>query len=411
MSAFRQEQSMLRQQAQASGSQVYPLDTAVPLPVVDLFLHRLHQGVPVQALPSADNVGVISEASCQTVPKPSFPPTPPQHLQESEVELEPRFPPSPPQSLLESQVELETRFPPTPPQQSARFQPESRDWEHEDFSTFGESDWDGGGAGPQTHRQGPEHSEVPSPPFSHVSEVGCEAEWYERVRELLNPQDSVASGWGTDRVPQHEREDTLSGLSLPQAGAEPNQPNVEGRAIERTVASEMSRSALPIPTLPWERGIFRSIFGSEDPSNPFDNLIIRMPGPLLPAHSPAAAVNEPRPPVPTLDIASQAFGAFQDVHPSHERDQLMDKAVCKLQLVISRFDKSRLSSELRNALESASPQVQLQETNYCCVCRASQPPHSAEACKCCLGFLEVGLIKRIPWSPCLRLLCGISSVG
>ena len=110
MSAFTQEQLLLRQRAQAAGELEYPLDTAVPLPAVDLFLHRLHQGAPLPSLPSADNVGVDSEASGQVVPKPSFPPSPPEHLQESEVELEPRFPPSSRQTLQDSQVELEPRF-------------------------------------------------------------------------------------------------------------------------------------------------------------------------------------------------------------------------------------------------------------------------------------------------------------
>ena len=253
-------------------------------------------------------------------------------------------------------------------------QPESEGWGREAFSNFDDSVWDGGSTGFQAVRHEQDRSEVPSPSFSHVSEVGCEAEWYDRVRELLNPPDGGSSEWGTDRVQQDGQEGPSGDSSLPQIVAEPSQPVIEDRAIERTVASEISRSALPTPALPWERGIFRAIFGSEDPSNPFDNLIIRVPGPLLPAHSPAAAVNEPRPPVPALDIASRAFGAFQDVHPSLERDQLMDKAVCKLQLIVSRFDKSRLSSELRSALEAASPQAQLQETIAACV--GLRSPHT-----------------------------------
>ena len=284
-------------------------------------------------------------------------------------------------------MELEPRFPPIPPQQTLHFQPESRDWRREAFSNFDDSDWDGGSAGFQAVRHEQDRSEVPSPSFSHVSEVGCEAEWYDRVRELLNPPDGGASDWGTDHVQQDEQEGSFGDLSLPRIVAEPSQPIIDDRAIERTVASEISRSALPIPALPWERGVFRAIFGSEDPSNPFDNLIISVPGPLLPAHSPAAAVNEPRPPVPTLDIASQAFGAFQDVHPSHERDQLMDKAVCKLQLIVSRFNKSRLSSELRNALEAASPQTQLQETIAACV--GLRSPHTVlKRANAVLAFLR-----------------------
>ena len=386
MSAFTQEQLLLRQQAQAAGTLEYPLNSAVQFPVLDLFLHRLHRGAP-EAVTSADNVGVESGASGQVVPNPSFPPTPPQYLQESEVELEPRFPPSPPQSLQESQVELEPRFPPIPPQQFMHLQPESRGWGREAFSNFGDSDWDGGSARLQAVQREQDRSEVPSPSFSHVSEVGCEAEWYDRVRELLNPPDDDAFDWGTAHVQQDEQEGPFHDPSLPQMVAEPNQPIIEDRVIERSVASEISRSALPSPAFPWERGVFRAIFGSEDPSNPFDNLIINVPGPLLPAHSPAAAVSEPRPPIPTLDIASRAFGVFQDVHPSHERDQLMDKAVCKLQLIVSRFNKSRLSSELRNALEAASPQVQLQETIAACV--GLRSPHTVlKRANAILAFLR-----------------------
>ena len=386
MSAFTQEQLLLRQQAQAAGTLEYPLNSAVQFPVQNLFLHRLHQGGP-ETIASTDNVGVVGEASGQVVPKPSFPPTPPQHLQESEVELEPGFPPSPPQNLQESQLKLEPRFPPIPPQQSMHFQPESGDWGHEAFGNFEESDWDGGGTGFQTDRPEQERSEVPSPSFSHVSEVGCEAEWYDRVRDMLNPQGSGTSDWGTDRIQQCEPEGSFGGPSIPPVEAEPSQPILEDRAIERTVASEISRSALPTPALPWERGIFRAIFGAEDPSNPFDNLIISVPGPLLPAHSPAAAVNEPRPPVPALDIASQAFGAFQDVHPSLERDQLMDKAVCKLQLIVNRCNKSRLSSELCHALEAASPQAQLQETIAACV--GLRSPHTVlKRANAILAFLR-----------------------
>ncbi|CAE7462001.1 unnamed protein product, partial [Symbiodinium sp. KB8] len=217
--------------------------------------------------------------------------------------------------------------------------------------------------------------------------VGCEAEWYDRVRELLNPPDDGDFDWETDHVQQDEQEGPFHDPSMPQMVAEPSQPIIEDRVIERTVASEISRSALPSPAFPWERGVFRAIFGSEDSSNPFDNLIISVPGPLLPAHNPAAAVNEPRPPIPTLDIASRAFGVFQDVHPSQERDQLMDKAVCKLQLIVSRFNKSRLSSELRNALDAASPQAQLQETIAACV--GLRSPHTVlKRANAILAFLR-----------------------
>ncbi|OLP74993.1 hypothetical protein AK812_SmicGene45297, partial [Symbiodinium microadriaticum] len=226
-----QEQLLLRQQAQAAGTLEYPLNSAVQFPVQNLFLHRLHQGGP-ETIASTDNVGVVGEASGQVVPKPSFPPTPPQHLQQSEVELEPRFPPSPPQSLQESQVELEPRFPPIPPQQSMHFQPESGDWGLEAFGDLEESDWDGGGTGFQTDRTEQERSEVPSPSFSHVSEVGCEAEWYDRVRDMLNPQGSGTSDWGTDRSQQGEPEGSVGGPSIPPVVAEPSQPVLEDRAIE-----------------------------------------------------------------------------------------------------------------------------------------------------------------------------------
>ena len=66
MSAFTQEQLLLRQQAQAAGTLEYPLNSAVQFPVLDLFLHRLHRETP-EAVTSADNVGVGSEASGQVL--------------------------------------------------------------------------------------------------------------------------------------------------------------------------------------------------------------------------------------------------------------------------------------------------------------------------------------------------------
>ena len=284
-------------------------------------------------------------------------------------------------------MELEPRFPPVPPQQFMHLQPESRGWGRENFSNFGDSDWDGDSARFRAVQHEQDRSEVPSPSFSHVSEVGCEAEWYDRVRDLLNPSEDDAFNRGTAHAQQGEQEGPFHNPFLPQVVDEPRQPVIEDRVIERSVASEISRSALPSPALPWERGVFRAIFGSEDPSNPFDNLIVSVPGPLLPAHSPTAAVSEPRPPIPTLDIASRAFGVFQDVHPSHERDQLMDKAVCKLQLIVSRFDKRRLSSELRNALEAASSQGQLHETIAACI--GLRSPHTVlKRANAILAFLR-----------------------
>ena len=65
----------------------------------------------------------------------------------------------------------------------------------------------------------------------------------------------------------------------------------------------------------------------------------------------------------------------------------MDKAVCKLQLIVSRFNKSRLSSELRNALEAASPQAQLQETIAACV--GLRSPHTVlKRANAILAFLR-----------------------
>ncbi|CAE7364623.1 unnamed protein product, partial [Symbiodinium sp. CCMP2592] len=122
--------------------------------------------------------------------------------------------------------------------------------------------------------------------------------------------------------------------------------------IARAVGDERSRTAVASPALPWERGVFRAIFGDEGLTNPFDNLVLKMPGPLVPAHVPPAEPKIPEPPIPSADIASRAFKSFKDVHPSDERDMVMDRAVCKLQHIICRTDVDRLSPELAQAASS-----------------------------------------------------------
>ncbi|CAE7318224.1 unnamed protein product [Symbiodinium sp. CCMP2592] len=122
--------------------------------------------------------------------------------------------------------------------------------------------------------------------------------------------------------------------------------------IARAVGDERSRTAVASPALPWERGVFRAIFGDEGLTNPFDNLVLKMPGPLVPAHVPSAEPKIPEPPMPSADIASRAFKSFKDVHPSDERDMVMDRAVCKLQHIVCRADVDRLSPELARAASS-----------------------------------------------------------
>ena len=379
MSLFSAEARQLRLQAQqSSASSPYPLDVPVQF---DVFLHRLHQGEAF-----SDNRG-LGLGALQGDPDNS------RHDHQEPSDLQGQRPAESSQHDQQEPSDLQgsprPKFPPSPPSHSCESSSEIQDWgqEHGDGRSVFDFLRDGGSARVQAVQQEQDRSEVQSPSFSHVSEVGCEAEWYDRVRDLLNPPDDDAFDPGTAQVEQDEQEGLFQDPSLLQMVAEPNPPVIEGRLIEKSVASEISRSALPSPTFPWERGVFRSIFGSEDPSNPFDNLVINVPGPLLPTHSPAAAVSEPRPPIPTLDIASRAFGAFQDLHPSHERDQLMDRAVCKLQLIVGRCNKSRLSSELSNALEAASPQVQLQETIAACV--GLRSPHTVlKRANAILAFLR-----------------------
>ena len=379
MSLFSAEARQLRLQAQqSSASSPYPLDVPVQF---DVFLHRLHQGEAF-----SDNGG-LGLGALQGDPDNS------RHDHQEPSDLQGQRPAESSQHDQQEPSDLQgsprPKFPPSPPSHFCESSSEIQDWgqEHGDGRSVFDFLRDGGSARVQAVQQEQDRGEVQSPSFSHVSEVGCEAEWYDRVRDLLNPPDDDAFDPGKAQVEQDEQEGLLHDPSLLQMVAEPNPPVIEGRLIEKSVASEISRSALPSPTFPWERGVFRSIFGSEDPSNPFDSLVINVPGPLLPTHSPAAAVSEPRPPIPTLDIASRAFGAFQDLHPSHERDQLMDRAVCKLQLIVGRCNKSRLSSELSNALEAASPQVQLQETIAACV--GLRSPHTVlKRANAILAFLR-----------------------
>ncbi|CAE7905390.1 unnamed protein product, partial [Symbiodinium necroappetens] len=188
--------------------------------------------------------------------------------------------------------------------------------------------------------------------------------------------------------------------------------------IERAVANEVSRAAPPAPALPWERGIFRSIFGSQEPSNPFDSLIPRVPGPLKPPHDPTVIAAEPRPPVPVLDIASQAFGAFKDLHPSREREQMMDKAVCKMHHVVGRIESSRLSPELGRSFEGErwadkeeleTPVAEEAVWSYFSLLkREGSPPSRASALLSAFRFVNYVLgvdLKDILGS---RRVCGLS---
>ena len=158
--------------------------------------------------------------------------------------------------------------------------------------------------------------------MSFLDSDGDGADWYEGVRDASESHFSL----------------------VPSANLETSPQEAQPGRIASVVASERSRTALPVPALPWERGVFRSIFGDEGVSNPFDSLVLRMPMPLVPAHVPSTSKELPEPPMPTGDIASRAFKSFKDQHPSEERDMIMDRAICKLQHIVGRTEVIRLSS-------------------------------------------------------------------
>ena len=258
----------------------------------------------------------------------------------------PKFPPSPPSHFCESPSEFQEWGPERSDGRSVfDF---LRDCPSVDEA---EREWQGEG--------------FPSPSFSPVSE----ARWYQEVREhsAKFPTRESLSELGVQAGSLG-----LQSLDAPEAGPSFSDPSaalgsmIDG-VIERAVANEVSRAAPQGPALPWERGIFRAIFGSQEPSNPFDSLLPRVPGPLKPPHVSTVSAGEPRPPVPVHDIASQAFGAFKDLHPAREREQTMDKAVCKMHHVVGRIDPSRLSPELGRSFEGEKSGNMSLETIGACI--------------------------------------------
>ncbi|CAE7283292.1 unnamed protein product [Symbiodinium sp. CCMP2592] len=198
------------------------------------------------------------------------------------------------------------------------------------------------------------HEFPPSPP------VGFNPNHFEaHLASLCEPDEQAPSlsllGSGDENTAWYEdvRAMSESHFSLvPSASKRDFGEEVRPGRIARAVGDERSRTAVAFPALPWERGVFRAIFGDEGLTNPFDNLVLKMPGPLVPAHVPPAEPKIPEPPIPSADIASRAFKSFKDVHPSDERDMVMDRAVCKLQHIICRTDVDRLSPELAQAASS-----------------------------------------------------------
>ncbi|CAE7316422.1 unnamed protein product [Symbiodinium sp. CCMP2592] len=184
------------------------------------------------------------------------------------------------------------------------------------------------------------HEFPPSPP------VGFNPNHFEaHLASLCEPDEQAPSlsllGSGDENTAWYEdvRAMSESHFSLvPSASKRDFGEEVRPGRIARAVGDERSRTAVASPALPWERGVFRAIFGDDGLTNPFDNLVLKMPGPLVPAHVPPAEPKIPEPPIPSADIASRAFKSFKDVHPSDERDMVMDRAVCKLQHIICRTD-------------------------------------------------------------------------
>ena len=188
--------------------------------------------------------------------------------------------------------------------------------------------------------------------MSFLESDGDGADWYEGVRDASESHFSL----------------------VPSANLETSPQEAQPGRIASVVASERSRTALPVPALPWERGVFRSIFGDEGVSNPFDSLVLRMPMPLVPAHVPSTSKEFPEPPMPTGDIASRAFKSFKDQHPSEERDMIMDRAICKLQHIVGRTEVIRLSTELARASLSSNAQEEVFSTIAACV--GLRSPHT-----------------------------------
>ena len=355
MSLFSMEARQLRLQAQqSSASEPCPLDVPVQF---DVFLHRLYEGEPFSG-----NRG-LGLGALQGDPDNS------RHDHQEPSDLQGQRPAGSSQHDQQEPSDLQgsprPKFPPSPPSHFCESPSEIQDWgqEHGD----GRRVFDFLRECPSIDEAEPEWSGegFPSPSFSPVSE----ARWYQEVREhsARFPMRESLSEPGVQAGSL-----SMQSLVAPEMSPSFRDPATAlGRAIdgviERAVANEVSRAAPPAPALPWERGIFRSIFGSQEPSNPFDSLIPRVPGPLKPPHDPTVIAAEPRPPVPVLDIASQAFGAFKDLHPSREREQMMDKAVCKMHHVVGRIESSRLSPELGRSFEGERSRDRSLETIGACV--------------------------------------------
>eukprot|EP00439_Symbiodinium_sp_Y106_P014850 s8005_g2.t1 len=126
--------------------------------------------------------------------------------------------------------------------------------------------------------------------MSFLESDGEGADWYEGVRDASESHFSL----------------------VPSANLETSPQEAQPGRIASVVASERSRTALPVPALPWERGVFRSIFGDEGVSNPFDSLVLRMPMPLVPAHVPSTSKELPEPPMPGIEPFRQLGASNAD---------------------------------------------------------------------------------------------------
>eukprot|EP00439_Symbiodinium_sp_Y106_P010588 s12102_g1.t1 len=78
--------------------------------------------------------------------------------------------------------------------------------------------------------------------MSFLDSDGDGADWYEGVRDASESHFSLVPSANLETSPQEAQPDRIASV----------------------VASERSRTALPVPALPWERGVFRAIFGDEE---------------------------------------------------------------------------------------------------------------------------------------------------
>ena len=86
--------------------------------------------------------------------------------------------------------------------------------------------------------------------MSFLDSDGDGVDWYEGVRDASESHFSL----------------------VPSANLETSPQEAQPGRIASVVASERSRTALPVPALPWERGVFKSIFGGEGGLEPFRQL-------------------------------------------------------------------------------------------------------------------------------------------